>query len=79
MIILITLSSERGIRREPSLLPDDYCGGVVDEGCVSGGTNDTLSTRKEPGKEKQGSSLFTRIWTFISSFFRWAFGQGNNK
>ncbi|EJD02940.1 glutamate-cysteine ligase catalytic subunit [Fomitiporia mediterranea MF3/22] len=25
---------ERGTRREPSLLPDDYCGGVADEGCL---------------------------------------------
>lgn len=28
------MNSERGTRREPSLLPEDYCGSVSDEGCL---------------------------------------------
>ena len=47
MIILITLSSERGIRREPSLLPDDYCGGVVDEDASEDGSSSFGGSRFE--------------------------------
>ncbi|KAI5123918.1 hypothetical protein M0805_006336 [Coniferiporia weirii] len=64
---------ERGSRREPTLLPEDYCGGVTDQGCVSG-QNGSLS---EVDASAPSVTLIGKIWKMFTSLFRWVLGHSD--